>query len=76
MKPLDEINKTPVLLLTPEEIEQLDPEGQEWARRAQAQHAKEQACPKHEPVGHSTMTGWHSYRCKHCGKDMSWDSGD
>lgn len=76
MKTLEEIRNTPVQLLTSDEIEKLDPESQVWAKNAQAQRAREEACPKHEPVGRSTMTGWHSYRCKHCGIDMSWDSGD
>lgn len=38
------------------------------------------ACPKHEMVGTSTREesnrGWHKGHCKHCGKDMSYDSGD
>lgn len=33
----------------------------------------------HEPVDESTpegrLTGWHPARCKHCGMDMSCDSG-
>lgn len=76
MRTIDEINKTPVLLLTPEEVEQLDPHQRAWAKQAQARHAREVACPGHEPVGFSTMSGYHSYRCKHCDKDMSYDSGD
>jgi hypothetical protein len=76
MRTLDEIQNTPVLLLTAEEIDQLDPKSQVWARSCQARHAREQACPKHEPTGTSTRNGWHSLKCKHCGIDMSCDSGD
>lgn len=76
MKTLEEIRNTPVLLLTAEEIEQLPPGVQTWAHRCQLQHKRELACPKHEPVGTSTQRGWHSLRCKHCDKDMSYDSGD
>lgn len=76
MRTIEEIRNIPVLLLTSEEIEQLDPKSQVWARNCHAIHARETSCPKHEPVGSSTMTGWHSYRCKHCGIDMSYDSGD
>lgn len=80
MKTLDEIRKTPVLLLTSEEIAQLDPKGQEWARKSQAQKAREDACPGHEAVSTGTyaesMRGWHPAKCKHCGLDMSVDSGD
>lgn len=76
MKTLEEINKTPVLLLTPEEIRLLDPKTRAWAINCQAIHAREAACPKHAPTGTSTQNGWHSLKCKHCGKDMSYDSGD
>lgn len=76
MRTLEEIRNTPVLLLTADEIEQLAPGVQVWARKCQAQDAREKACPKHEPFGTSTRNGWHSYRCKHCGMDMSYDSGD
>lgn len=80
MKTLEEIRKTPVLLLTDDEIGQLSPEGQEWARGAQAKHAREQACPGHEAISTGTfaqsMRGWHPAKCKHCGIDMSVDSGD
>lgn len=80
MRTLDEIRHTPVLLLTEEEIAMLDPAGQEWARRARQAKAKEDACPRHEPVNSSTWEesrrGWHRIRCIHCGRDMSYDSGD
>jgi hypothetical protein len=76
MKTMDEILHTPVLLLTSEEIDQMDPKDREWARRCQAIRARETACPKHESTGTSTRNGWHSLKCKHCGKDMSYDSGD
>ncbi len=72
----NKIRNTPVLLLTAEEIDQLSPDGRLWAREAQAKRAKELACPKHEPTGTSTQNGYHSLRCKHCGMDMSYDSGD
>jgi hypothetical protein len=36
-------------------------------------------CPGHEATDESTregrLTGWHPARCKHCGADMSCDSG-
>lgn len=76
MRTIDEIRNTPVLLLTDEEVSQLDPESQEWARRCKARKAREDSCPGHEPVGTSTRNGYHSLRCKHCGMDMSYDSGD
>ena len=43
--------------------------------------AREEACPGHEfestaPAGIDPHRGWHPGRCKHCGKDMSVDSGD
>jgi len=78
MKTLDEIRNTPVLLLTAGEISQLDTKSQIWARGCQAQKEREKAtaCPKHEPTGTSTRSGWHSLRCKNCGIDMSYDSGD
>ena len=74
MKTLKEIRSTPMLLLSEEEIAQLDPKEQQWARDAQAKNIRILACHKHEPVGFSTRTGWHNYHCKNCGKDMSWDS--
>lgn len=43
--------------------------------------AREAACPGHEfestaLIGHDHSRGYHPGRCKHCGKDMSVDSGD
>lgn len=80
MRTLDEIRNTPVNMLTEEEINQLSPDGQAYARLVQANMAREAACPGHEPVGESTWEesrrGWHRAKCKHCGKDMSVDSGD
>lgn len=59
---------------------ELDPESQVWARKCQAQRARELACPGHEAVSTGTREqatrGWHPARCKHCGIDMSIDSGD
>lgn len=80
MRTAEEIRHTPVLLLTEEEIATMSPESQEWAKRAQAQHKRELACPGHEAVSTGTreqsMRGWHPAKCKHCGIDMSVDSGD
>lgn len=80
MRTLEEIRNTPVLLLTDDEVAQLDPKSQEWARAAKAQRAREDACPGHEAVSTGTfaqsMRGWHPAKCKHCGIDMSVDSGD
>lgn len=80
MKTLDEIRSTPVLLLADEEIALLDAKSQQWARAAKAQRAREDACPGHEATPTGThaqaMRGWHPAKCKHCGTDMSVDSGD
>lgn len=80
MKSIHEIRLTPVLLLTEEEIERLSPAGQEFARECKARRATEDACPGHERIGTSTREqsnrGDHRGQCKHCGKDMSYDSGD
>lgn len=80
MKTLEEIRNTPVLLLTDDEIAQLDPKSQEWARNCKARKAREDACPGHEAESTGTYEqarrGWHPAKCKHCGIDMSIDSGD
>lgn len=92
MRTPEEISRTPVLLLTPEEIETLSdeqtpnqkknnwPSSRQWAKNAQAQAAKEAACPGHERVETSTREeanrGWHKGHCTHCGKNMTYDSGD
>lgn len=80
MRTLEEIRHTPVGLLTEDEISQLDPDGQEFARRFQARKAREAACSGHERISTATREmenrGNHRGECKHCGKDMSWDSGD
>lgn len=75
MKTLEEIQNTPVLLLTADEISQLDPASQIWVRQCQAARLRELGCV-HEAEGTSTRNGWHSLKCKHCGADMSYDSGD
>lgn len=75
MRTLEEIRNTPVLLLTEEEVDQLSPDGQAYARLCKANRARELACRGHEPEGASTRNGWHSLKCKHCGKNMSYDSG-
>lgn len=80
MRTLEEIRRTPVGLLTEEEIGQLDADGQAYVRAFQARKAKEAACPGHERIETATRAeanrGWHRGECKHCGKDMSYDSGD
>jgi hypothetical protein len=80
MRTLEEITRTPVLLLTDEEIGMLSPASQELARMCKARRAAEEACPRHERISTATMEqtryGNHRGECKHCGKDMSWDSGD
>jgi hypothetical protein len=80
MRAPDEILNTPVGLLTDEEISTLSPAGQEYARRVKANRAREAACPGHEKLGTGTdgdgLRGWHPGHCKHCGIDMSVDSGD
>jgi len=77
---LDEIRRTPVGLLSEEEIAQLDPRGQAYARLFQARKAREAACPGHERVETATREqanrGWHRGECRLCGKDMTYDSGD
>lgn len=72
-KTLQQIYATPVLLLTAEEIERLDPQSRVWARRAQEMKARHNACPQHERIAISDKNGWHAGRCKHCGMDMSYD---
>ena len=80
MRSIEEIRRTPAGLLTEEEISQCDPEFQTYARAYQARKAKEAACPGHERIETATREeanrGWHRGECKHCGKDMSYDSGD
>lgn len=80
MRTLEEIRRTPMGLLTESEIAQLDPSSQEYAHKFQARRAREQACPGHERMETATreqaMRGNHVGSCKHCGKDMSYDSGD
>lgn len=80
MKTLEEIRRTPVLLLTDEEIGQLDAAGQAFARLCKSRRARENACLGHERVETATREqanrGNHRGECKHCGKDMSYDSGD
>lgn len=77
---LEEILNTPVGQLSDEEIGQLSPKDQAFARMFKAQKAREAACPGHEAVSTGTheeaRRGWHPAKCKHCGKDMSVDSGD
>ncbi len=80
MRSLSEIHRTPAGLLTEDEIALLDPAGQEWVRKWKANKAAWDACPGHERVSTATLEqeryGNHRGECMHCGKDMSWDSGD
>lgn len=80
MRMPEEIHHTPVGLLSEAEIEMLDADGQAFARKFQARVDRETACPCHERIGTSTREqsnrGDHRGECKHCGKDMSYDSGD
>lgn len=80
MKTLEEIRRTPVLLLTDDEIGMLDPDGQVFAHKCKRRRALEDACPGHERISTATRDqtryGNHRGECKHCGKDMSYDSGD
>jgi len=80
VRTIEEIRRTPAGLLTDEEIGMLDPAGQEYVTRFRAQKAREAACLRHERVSTATREqtnrGNHRGRCMHCGRDMSWDSGD
>lgn len=80
MKSLEEIRRTPVGLLSEAEIAQLDPDGQAFARKFQARQARIAACPGHDRIETATREqsnrGDHRGECRHCGKDMSYDSGD
>ena len=80
MKTLDEIRRTPVNLLSEAEINLLDASGQAFVRKYQERMIKEAACPGHERIETATQEqanrGDHRGCCKHCGKDMSYDSGD
>lgn len=80
MRTLEEIERTPIGLLTDDEIKMLGPDGQEYARKFKERKAREAACHGHERIGTASREqmnrGDHRGECKHCGKDMSWDSGD
>lgn len=80
MRTIEEIRRTPVGLLTESEISQLDPDSQEWARKWRARRDREAACPGHKRIETATREqanrGDHRGECKHCGKNMSYDSGD
>ncbi len=77
---LARVKRTPAGLLTEDEIGLLDEGGQAYVRRFQARKAKEAACPGHERIETATREqanrGNHRGECKHCGRDMSYDSGD
>jgi hypothetical protein len=80
MRTAKEIRHTPVGQLTDEEIATCDADFQEFARRFKARVAREAACPGHERIETATREqanrGWHVGECKHCGKNMTYDSGD
>ena len=80
MRTRDEIRHTPAGLLTDEEIALCDRDFQEYVRKVKARLAREAACPGHERIETATREqanrGDHRGECKHCGKDMSYDSGD
>jgi len=80
VKTLEEIRRTPVLLLSEDEINMLDPIRQAFARLCKARRAEQDACPGHQRIETATREqanrGNHRGECKHCGKDMSYDSGD
>ena len=80
MKTLEEIRRTPYGLLSEDEIGRLDPVDQKFARQFLARRAREAACPGHERIETATREqanrGDHRGECVHCGKDMSYDSGD
>jgi hypothetical protein len=52
----------------------------DWRAKGDERRAAEAACPAHEAVSLSSSDelrrGWYRARCKHCGADMSRDSGD
>ena len=79
MRTLEEIKRTPMGLLSDDEIAMLDPDSQAWARTYKANQARYAACPGHERMEIATREqanrGDHRGECKHCGKDMSYDSG-
>jgi hypothetical protein len=73
------VRHTGVLALIEEEIDLLsDPQ---WARDFRARAKRIAECPGHEAEAepadaYQRRSGWHPAHCKHCGKDMSVDSGD
>lgn len=77
---LARVRRTPVGLLTEDEIGLLDAKGQDFARQYQARVSREASCPGHERIETATREqanrGNHRGECKHCGRDMSYDSGD
>ncbi len=80
MRTLEQIRVTPAGLLSEPEIALLDPAGQAYVRRFLAQRVKEDTCPGHERIETATREqanrGDHRGCCRHCGKNMSYDSGD
>lgn len=80
MRTPEEIANTPLPLLTEEELATLDDGAREYVQRFKARMAREAACPGHQATGTGTRDearrGWHPAKCKHCGFDMSVDSGD
>lgn len=80
MRTPEEIANTPLPDLTDEELATLDDSAREYVRRYREARAREAACPGHERKSTGTADearrGWHPAKCKHCGIDMSVDSGD
>lgn len=76
---LAEIQRTPVGLLSDDEIDMLPPDDQAAARKFREAKARQDACPGHDRVSTATREesrrGWHRGECRHCGMDMSYDSG-
>lgn len=68
--------------MTDDELNELGPESLEREHKRRAQVQREKDCPGHEfesapeAALFDPRRGWHPGHCKHCGKDMSVDSGD
>lgn len=77
MRTLEQIRNLPMDQLTTDECCLLPYD--EWRAKADERRAKEAACAKHEMISTSTWDqsrrGDHRGHCKHCGMNMSYDSG-
>lgn len=53
---------------------------EQWVAKVAERKAAEAGCHGHQAEDRGTADehrrGWHHLRCKHCGMDMSYDSGD